>query len=232
MRAFILSLVFCLEVFLLQAQDCKGFYYLSNSEIQMTVYDKKDKESGLLTYKISDVSKSGGTTTASFTSEMTDEKGKSLSKGAGKYKCTGSVLFVDAKVALPQEQMSMYKDMEVKADDAFIEYPASISSGQALKDASFKMDMYKNGSVYSSINLENTNRKVVGKESITTPAGSWDCWKITYDSRYKMTIAGIGIPMNMQCTEWFAPGFGVVKTQVANKSGKLMGSTMITSVKK
>ena len=216
----------------LHAQDCKGYYYLSNSEVQMTMYDKKEKQSGVVHYKISDVSKAGNTTTASFSSEMFDEKGKSLSKGSGKYKCTGGVLFIDAKVALPQEQMSMYKDTEVKAEEAFIEYPASIASGQTLKDASFKMDMHKNGAAYSTINLDQTNRKVVGKESITTPAGTWDCWKITYDSRLKVNIAGIGIPVNMQGTEWFAPGFGIVKSVVANKNGKLMGTTMVTSIKK
>jgi hypothetical protein len=198
----------------------------------MTIYDKKEKQSGVVTYKITDVNKSGSTTTASFSSEMVDEKGKVTSKGSGKYKCTGGVLYVDAKVALPQEQMAMYKDMDVKAEEAFIEYPSSISSGQDLKDANFKMDMYKNGAPYSSINLDQTNRKVVGKETITTPAGTWECWKITYDTRFKINMAGIGIPVNMRGTEWFAPGFGIVKTEVTNKNGKLMGTTLITSVKK
>jgi hypothetical protein len=128
--------------------------------------------------------------------------------------------------------MAMYKDMEVKADDAFIEYPSTVTDGQSLKDASFKMETYKNGVTYSTINLDQTNRKVIGKESVTTPAGTWECWKITYDSKFKINMGGIGIPMNMQGTEWFAPGFGIVKTEVANKNGKLMGSTMITSVKK
>jgi hypothetical protein len=69
-----------------------------------------------------------------------------------------------------------------------------------------------------------TKRKVTGKESLTTPAGTWDCFTITYHSKmiFKM---GIGIPMNSDVTEWYAPGFGVVKTE---SNG---GSTLITSVK-
>lgn len=216
------------------AQDCKGFYYLDNSEVQMTMYDRKAKESGKVTYKISDVAKSGATTTANFTSEMVDEKGKSLSKAAGKYKCTGGVLYVDAKASIPQEQMTAYKDMDVKAEDAFIEYQSSMSAGQTLKDVNFKMEIYNKGTLFSTITLDQTNRKVEGKETATTPAGTWECWKITYEGKIKASMAplNIGIPINIQATEWFAPGFGIVKTESSNKNGKLMGSTMITSVKK
>jgi hypothetical protein len=69
-----------------------------------------------------------------------------------------------------------------------------------------------------------TKRKVEGRESVTTPAGTWNCFKITYHSKmiFKM---GIGIPMNMDVTEWWAPGFGVVKTE--SDSGK----TEITAIK-
>jgi len=234
MKSVIFFLVLFLTAITMYAQDCKGFYYLDNSEVQMTMYDRKAKESGKVTYKISDVAKSGATTTANFTSEMVDEKGKSLSKGAGKYKCTGGILYVDAKVAMPQEQMSAYKDMEVKADEVFIEYPASMAAGQALKDANFKMEMHNKGTLSTTITFDEINRKVEGKETITTPAGTWECWKISYEGKFKASLApmNIGIPINMQGTEWFAPGFGVVKTETFNKNGKLMGSTMITSVKK
>ena len=208
---------------------------MNNSTVEMTTYDKKAKESGRLTYTISDLIKTGNATTASFVSEMVDEKGKSISKGVGKYKCSGGILFIDAKVAMPQEQMAAYKNMDVKADEVYIEYPASLSAGQSLKDANFKMDVINKGTAFSTVTMDQTNRKVEGKETVTSAAGTWDCWKITYDGRFKATIggpAGIGIPVNFKSTEWFAPGFGIVKTEAYNKNGKLMGSTLITSVKK
>jgi hypothetical protein len=36
---------------------------------------------------------------------------------------------------------------------------------------------------------------------------------------------GVGIPVNIEGTEWFAPGFGIVKTESKH------GSTAITSIK-
>lgn len=216
------------------AQDCKGFYYLNNGEVQMTVFDKKGSESGKVTYTISGVAAANGSTTASFTSEMVNEKGKSISKGAGSYKCSGGVMFLDAKVAMPQEQLAGFKDMDVKADQVYIEYPSSMSDGQALKDANFKMEIFNKQGLASTVTFDEINRKVVGKESITTPAGTWECWKISYEGKFNSKLAplNIGIPINMMCTEWFAPGFGIVKTETSNKGGKLMGSTQITSVKK
>lgn len=104
---------------------------------------------------------------------------------------------------------------------------------QSLKDANVKMKVHK-GSIFSVLSLDATNRKVAGKESITTPAGTWDCWKITYDGRFRATIggpSGIGVPFNFKAIEWFAPGFGIVKTETFNKNENLLGSTLITSVK-
>src|SRR5688572_31604726 len=93
MKLFVACTHVLLLFFSASAQNCSGYYYLTNSAVEMTTYDKKAKESGKLTYTITNANKTGNTTTASFASEMKDEKGKSISKGAGKYKCSGGILF-------------------------------------------------------------------------------------------------------------------------------------------
>ena len=52
-------------------------------------------------------------------------------------------MYIDAKIGIPQEQLSAFKDMDVKAEEVFIEYPSSLSAGQVLKDADFKMEIYR-----------------------------------------------------------------------------------------
>ena len=86
------------------------------------------------------------------------------------------------------------------------------------------MEVNNNG-MQQTLTMNVTNRKVEGKESITTPAGTWDCFKITSKSKIHMKMGPIGVPMNFDSTEWFAPGFGVVKTESKH------GETLITSVK-
>ncbi|MGB8192458.1 MAG: hypothetical protein WCF67_11095, partial [Chitinophagaceae bacterium] len=82
-----------------------------------------------------------------------------------------------------------------------------------------------NSGMQQTLTLNVTDRKVEAKESVTTPAGTWECYKISSKNKIHVKMGPIGIPMNMEVTEWFAPGFGVVKTE--SKSG----GTMITAVK-
>ena len=111
------------------------------------------------------------------------------------------------------------------ASNVYLEYPAVINAGDQLKDGLLNMDYESSGGLKSSIEISITERRVEGKESVTTPAGTWECYRITSKNRITSRIAGIGIPIKMDVTEWFAPGFGVVKTE--SKTGK----TEITSIK-
>jgi hypothetical protein len=86
------------------------------------------------------------------------------------------------------------------------------------------MDINNNG-LKQTVSMTISDRKVEGKESVTTAAGTWDCFKISYKSKMVVKTAGIGIPVNIEGNEWYAPGVGVVKTQ--SKSG----GTAITAIK-
>ena len=234
MKSLIVSFFFLVFIITASAQDCAGYYYLYNSEVQITIYDKNGKESGKQIYTINAVTKTGGIITANFVLQVTDDKGKSISKGEGMYKCNGASLFTEARAGIPQEQMTTYKDMDVVATDPSLEYPPVMSAGQSLKNASFKMNVYNKDSVYSSITLDQANRKVEGKQTITSPTGVWDCWKITYDGNLKKSTINSSVtevPADFKIIEWFAPGFGTVKTETY-KSGALVESTLVTSVKK
>ena len=213
------------------AQDCKNFFYLTNNaQVEMTMYDKKGKTSGVTTWKISNVKKTGSGYESTINTNMKDEKGRDLASGTGSYRCENGVLKADARMALPQQNANTY-NTDAKLESAYIEYPSNMTTGQSLKDVDFKMDVQSNG-MSSTVSFKETNRKVTVKESITTPAGTWDAYVITYDGFFRTQIAGIGIPITLSGKEWFVPGFGLVKTESYNKGGKLMGSTLITSFKK
>lgn len=196
----------------IHAQDCMGYYFLQNNKtIEMAIYNKKGSQTGKQVYTVSNVSNAGNSATADLVSEMFDKKGKTIAKGNAKIKCNGGIMMVDMKMSIPSQPGGPSANADVKADDIFMEYPASMNIGDALKDASMHMDMDNNG-MKQSVDMEVFDRKVEGKEKITTAAGSWDCYKISYKSKTRIKTMGIGMPMNIEGTEWFAPGFGVVKT--------------------
>ncbi len=224
MKKTLFFLTVCLSGLSIMAQDCKNYIYLQNNKtVEMTIYNKKGEPNGKQVYKIADVSTSGSTVTAHVNSEMFDKKGKTLTKASGNYKCDAGVMMVDMKMNIPAQQMEQFKNADVKAQDIYIEYPAVMNIGDKLKDGTLSMDIDNNG-LKQSVNMVISERKVEGKESVTTTAGTWDCFKIS--SKVKLTIKtmGVGIPMNFESMEWFAPGFGIIKTE--SKSG----GTAITAI--
>ena len=222
-----------LGAFAAKAQDCAGYYYMQgNKTIEMTMYKSNGKEHGKRITKISNVSTSGNTMTSTANVEVLDKDGKTISTGSNKMECTGGVFKCDIKVNIPEAQQKQIDkgNGSAKAENVYVEYPADMKVGDVLKDANMHMDMTTNvGSggqgMDQTVDMNITNRKVAGKESVTSPAGTWDCFKITSNSKMQIKTMGIGFPMSFDVTEWFAPGFGVVKSE------SKYGQTLITSIK-
>ncbi len=214
------------------AQDCKTYYYMTNNaEVQMTLYDAKGKINGVQTWKITNAKKATAGFESTVNANFTDGKGAAIATSTGTYKCSGGKLMADIRMSIPQDQAQKIDAGAAQVTDAFIEYPSRLSEGMSLPDASFSMEANTSG-VPSATEFGIKNRKVAGKETITSEAGSWEAYKITYDAVIKIKMAGIGIPMNMKTTEWFVPDFGIVKTETFNKKGKLIGSSLLTKLKK
>lgn len=190
----------------------------------MSIYNKKGEENGKQVYAVSDVKNGGSATTAILHSEMFDKKGKSIARGKGAIQCKGGVMMVDMKLTLPAAQQEQFASADATADNLYMEYPANMKVGEQLKDATMNLEIDNKG-MKQSVNVVVNERKVAGQESITTTAGTWECFQISYKSRITIKTMGIGIPVNVEGTEWFAPGFGVVKTQSKH------GGTAITAIR-
>jgi hypothetical protein len=206
------------------AQQCNYYFLQNNKTVEMTIYNRKGDPNGKQIYTVGEVKNSGGGATSNLNSEMFNKKGKSIAKGTGKVECKDGVMFVDMKMKLPEAQQEQFANADVKADNMYIEYPASMQPGDQLKDANLTMDINNNGMKQSVVMVIN-DRKVEAKEPVTTTAGTWDCYKISFKSKITIRTMGVGIPVNLEGTEWFAPGFGVVKTESKH------GGTAVTSIK-
>jgi hypothetical protein len=227
MKKFILLAGLWMAGFTLSmAQTCSGFYYFNNNEVEMTLYDKSDKENGKVVYKISNVRNEGGNTISQINSKVFNEKGKELTSAEGKFECRGGILAVNMKMLMPSDQGRAVK-MDAAVKDVYLEYPSNMSVGSTLKDGEFSIDMSGGSPIAMSMTFRATNRRVESRESVTSPAGTWECFKITSEQSIK-TVIGI----NFSVVEWFAPGFGVVKSETYNKGGKKMGATLLTKISK
>ena len=206
------------------AQDCRQFLLLQKGKtVEMSIYNKKGDLAARKVYQVSDVSTSGAVTTGSLVTEMFDKKGRSIAKANSTMQCNGGAMMIDMKMLIPQQQSEQF-NTAAKAESMYLEYPASMAAGDALKDGNMTMDINTSG-LPSTATILITDRKVEGKESVTTTAGTWDCYRISFKGKMKIKMGPIPINSNLDGTEWFAPGFGVVKSDSKN------GSTVITSIK-
>ena len=129
----------------------------------------------------------------------------------------------------------MFKGSTMTMEGDNMEIPENLSIGQSLPDAKIKMTFTKDGSKTGSMDIFIKNRKVESKESITTSAGTFECYKISYDVESSI---GLAMMANMQmktvskCVMYYNTENGPIKTENYNEKGKMIGYTLVTEIKK
>ncbi|MCE7063732.1 hypothetical protein [Dyadobacter sp. CY326] len=210
------------------AQECGGVALKEGSGFEMANFDAKGKENGKIIYKIIKVDKEGPFTVFNIEMESFSGKGKSDFKNVYQMKCDGNVVSMDAKSMINQEQLKSFQNMEMKFTYDNIEYPTKYAVGDKLKDASVK-GTGQSGPMGVSFDMNIKNRNVTGQENITTPAGTFDAYKIKSDLGFEMKM-GFPVRMEMETISYRAPGvIWDIKTETYRK-GKLMGHTELTKI--
>lgn len=195
------------------AQNCDGFYLLQNGKtITMTNYGKKDKLVGKVVYKIASVKKVSGTINANVQGQIFDEKDKLVSTNESNVSCSGGQYKMDLRMMMNEQQLKQMKNYNADVDFT-IDYPNNMKVGDVLKNAQFSLDAKSDDGLNGKLDMKIEQRTVVAEETVTTTAGTWKCYKITSHIVMKAIVGGIGIPFSIDNTEWFAPSFGIVKTQ-------------------
>jgi hypothetical protein len=198
-----------------------------NAQMEYKQYDKKGGLTGSTIQKITGIKKSPNAAEAQISSEHFDAKGKSLGSMNLTARCEGGVYYIDMKNYMNQQSSDPYKDMEMTMEGGNLEMPWNLKAGDALKNGDLKMSFSNAGMTMMTMTISISNRKVDAVENVTTPAGTFECYKISYDIATKMMIN-----IKMKGAEWYAKNVGLVKSESYNTDGKLMGSTVLTELKK
>jgi Fe-S cluster assembly iron-binding protein IscA len=99
--------------------------------------------------------------------------------------------------------------------------------GQSLPQGKIEMSVEANGTRLFGSTVIIKDRKVEAKESITTSAGTFECFKVSSVVETKSIMS-----MESKTIQWIAEGIGIVKTENLSKNGKLIGSQVLTGIKK
>ena len=209
--------------------QCNEYYQLSEgSEWEMVNYNAKGKAVGRNVQKVTSFDGQSGSFTATVHSVIYDKKDKEVMQSDLDFKCDNGTMIVDMRNFINEEQMTMFQNYEMQVEAENLEVPNDLSVGRSLKDGSVTVTAH-NAPMPMNMSVVITDRKVVAKETVTTPAGTFDCYKITSKSTVN-TKMGLGMKFEYTTTEWLAPKVAVVKSE-SYRNGKLHGYTLLTSRK-
>lgn len=152
--------------------------------IEAVSYNKEGEETTRQSSTVLDVAATAAGVTAEV--EMkSNGMGKKENAFTGKYSCDGKNLYVDLS--------SLFANMDAKGatiDGDPISFPIRVTEGETLPDVSYSMTVTKAGKQMKTT-VFMKNRKVGAKEKVTTPAGTFDCYRISSTTEAEVNIEGM-----------------------------------------
>jgi len=131
---------------------------------------------------------------------------------------TGGVIEISME---PWAALAGGKDIQITGTQMVM--PSKLAPGDKIPDSNVSMSMNMTvGKVTADV--ATTGQKCVGVETVTVPAGTFECRKI---ERKSVTVANMVVNITRvdKSTVWYARGVGAVKSLTYDEKGKLKSSS-------
>jgi hypothetical protein len=215
----------------IMAQDCELYLPLvENTGVQYQNFNRRDKLEGTQDIMIKKISSTANETEALISAKYYDNRERFQHEGEYTIICKGNELIIDMQSMMDPNMMEGYKDMEVIMKSNNLSLPSKLNVGDQLPDANMDMQVSSSGMTISDIKLIIRNRKVEGIENITTPAGTYECFKISYENFMETRTMGIPIKMTTKAVEYYAPGVGNVRSEYYDSKDRLQSYTVLSKI--
>ncbi|QSE97459.1 TapB family protein [Fulvivirga lutea] len=216
----LLTLCLCL-LFQFSYSQCNPFYnFKEGSTWEITNYTDKDKVTSRQVNSVKSLTETSNGWEATLAFKSYDKKDKLELENEIEMTCDDGTISMDMSRFFPQEMMESFEDMDLQIETENMVIPESLSVGDELPEASITIS----GQIPFTMETKITDRKVQGIESITTPAGTFECYKISYKIITKTMMS-----IEMNGVDWIAKDVGMVKAESYKQNGKLMGVSLLTS---
>lgn len=222
----VIGIILFLITGIVAGQDCV-FYYpeTEGAELVYQHYDKKGDPSGKTSQRVTVYKQTEMGAEAEIEVKSYDDKGKQLAQNTLEVKCEKGIFYFDMSGYLNQEMMSAYESMEIRVETDNLEMPSNLKVGEKLKDGIITIDISSNGMKLMTMEVIVSDRNVLSREDVTTPAGTFNCFKIAQTVTTKM-----GMQMVVKSIDWLSPGTGMIKSESFSGSDKPMGTSELIKI--
>ena len=231
MKNFISLILILLAPIIGMAQTCNP-YFSFKEDVKATYeyYNGKNKLVSKTKNYFKSVSGSGNNVAGTMITEIIDvKKNTILSSSESKWRCeNGVVQFYMNTMNIEGADMSnTAMDVTINGDE--MDIPANLEPGQTLKDVNYHVVMKVSGLTMMDRTFIVKDRKVEAKETVTTPAGSFESIKLTYTTESVGKSGGTSKPLPTSI--WYAPDVGLVKME-SYRDGKVYSSQLLANLEK
>lgn len=208
------------------AQDCTIYSaYEEGNSYKMVHYDKKDKPTGFTVSTVKQRNTIPGGVAMIFNQQY-DNYDEYTFESEFEVRCVNGDVIVDMRKFIDPNSMAAYQDMEIEVQADDFTLPKNAGPGDKLDDGSVTVTVDTGTPVRVTLTVTMSNRQVVSKENVETPAGSFDCLKISYDI---LTQVGF-MKIQASAVEYFNEEHGVIRSESFNKKGKLTGYSVVEEI--
>lgn len=224
MKKILFTLCFFTLSLICHSQECEMFSPMKEgAELKYTVFNESKEVLGKNIHKVSNVIREGAVTITEIEFTTFNKKGEEVYSTIYSAECNNGDFYIDMLRFFDQNKLAEHVNVDIEIEGDFLGFPKLIKTTTRLLDGSITVIAGSNKPMTMSMN----NRKLLGEEKLTVAAGTFDCYKMSYDFTSDFgtgKLQGNGIT-------WYAKDIGVIKSEVYNTAGKLVEYTELISSK-
>ncbi|MEO8770594.1 MAG: hypothetical protein ABI402_10930 [Ferruginibacter sp.] len=216
---------------------CGNFImFKQGTVVSSATYNGEGKLTNKQTSLVKKVYSEGATTVSEMEMKSTDDKGANEKTSSAIYKCDGKKFYVDLSNYLSDGKQKS------KIETSGMDFPYNPSVGDVLPEVSYSVNVSIAGKDMT-LRSRITERKVEAKESVTTAAGTFQCYRVSsvieagrdmsgMDEKQKELMEKVQKQMGKsKMIFWYAPDVAIVKMEYYI-AGKVAVRHEITGIKK
>ncbi len=229
MKKILVVAIACLFTFLISAQECHNAVLFSKegAKLEYTDYNKKGKKNNTTVHETVSLTTVDGKVDVKIKLSITNGKKDEDFTMDYDASCENGTFSVAMVRFFSTSSLGQYGgSMSVEVDGSILSFPAEMEENTELNDGNVTVKVGNGNMTLVTMEMDITNRKVHANETITTPAGTFDCTKVTYDYSAKFGF----VKTKGSGTEWYDKDKVLVKSESYNKKGKLIGYNELTKI--
>jgi hypothetical protein len=224
-RIFCIALCVLFGHVFVTAQDaCAEMMMLSseNVHLEYTTFDRKGKARTFIKTKVILVEETKMGTVYHFEKNSIQQNAISdVQNNTYTMRCYKDTLYISMIFMLPSGTLENYSSMQMDMETNDLRMPRHTTENSELPAGDISVVVSSDGVKVLSLKAKTHERKVLKNEQITTPAGTFNCLKVS-----EVTEVKVGFLTNKTITTtWYAPGMGMIKQEKYDKKGKLDSRT-------